>query len=255
MPKFKEKQRRVVEQRIQEAGRSERGAIGQFREFGLQGLGEAPTIQGIRDVLTQRPRELDEMRQALFGGISQGLAPQLEEALQMAAEQAQARGVGRGSIDQALQAITARGVLAPAFLQAQQQFGAAVPQLMGLRNQRAGLLGNLRGQAHSQLGAALQRDLSERSMNTTTTERTFERQRSLLGRIAGAALGTLGGGFLGTLGSGLADSFLGGDGREAPSGTFRGSPGRSASLLGRPGQLSGPPPRHRLDFGNLGFGR
>lgn len=215
MPRLTETQRQVVERRIQEAGGAEQAGISRFRGGAARGFGQAPSIADILGAaqggLTAEDRNL--LQQATFGGITEGLQPQLRQALQFAREQATSRGLSDSTISAGLQGQVTQGILAPALAQAQRQFAAGA---LGLPFQRAQALSGVRGQAFGELQAALARDLEERGQNVTTTQRQFQRQRGLFSRILGAGLGQLAGSFLGGAGGLLAGRLFGGGEPQIP---------------------------------------
>jgi hypothetical protein len=213
---FKESQRRVVEQRtqqnIQQAGAGAQAGINQFMGGGLLGMQQAPEIAQILAAL-QGPTSQDVglAQQATFGGITQGMMPQIQQALQAMREGAASSGISNSTISAAGQAQVLPQLLAPALGQAQRNYAGLLTQLPF---QRAQALSGVRGQAHTQLAAALERDLSERSRNVTstskTTERTYKKSQPLWKKILGGGLGMLAGGFLGPLGGMVAGKLAGG---------------------------------------------
>lgn len=196
MARFTETQRRVTTRRIQEAGAQEQGGISQFLGTGRQGVAEAPSIASILALLSAGPgTDIETIRKAVFSGITEGATPQLMEAMRLASESAAARGVPRSSIEANLRSRASIGVLSPLLLGAQSQFAGLLPTAFNQRIREAGALQGVRGQAFNELAAALQRNLSERSQNATTTESIFQRQAPLLKRLLASA----GGNFLGNL--------------------------------------------------------
>jgi hypothetical protein len=254
MPKFKERQRRVVTSRIQRAGEAEQRGIESFRDAGIRGLGEGPTIADIMGILQRSPQEdIDMFREAVFGqGLTRGMQPALEDAVRFAEEQAAGRGLSRGTIRAGLTAQAVRPIMGQALMGAQSQFAGLLPEALMQRRRDAQSLLQTRGQSFDVASAALQRDLQERSMNRTTTERTMTPQRSFLSRVLGAGLGVGLGALTGGLGTaaagGISGLFGGGDNNGGGGGALPMSAVMDATTL------RGPTMRPQRSYNELGGG-
>jgi len=214
---LKERQRRVIENRIQGAGAREQRGIDSFFGRAEQGLQDAPGIQEILEILRRSPEgDLQRIRDAVFSGITEGAQPQLEQAVGMSMEQAAALGIPRSTLAAGMAANATRGTMAPLLGQAQSQYASLIPSAMNERRADAGALGSLQGQAYNTMQAALLRDLNERSQNRTTTERSFTPGGGMFKKILGAGLGVGLGALTGGLGTaaagGIANMFGGGGG-------------------------------------------
>lgn len=190
---------------IQGAGGAEANAISQILSMGGGDLANAPTMQMILQAL-QGPTAQDRRLayQASFGGLAQGLKPQLDEALRMAREQVANRGIPISTISAAQQALAVPRVMNPALAQAQQTYAGS---LLQLPFQRAGMMGQVRGQAFATQQANLSRMLQERGMNTTTD--TYKQGTSLWKKLLGTAIGAVGAAFGGPIGA-AAGNAIGG---------------------------------------------
>lgn len=246
-------------------GRSIRGTLGQAEGA----FGQAPGVDQIgggMEQLLQLLRSLEAERgrvgqigpassqvqsiahQAAFAPL-QGMQPFLEQALTQASQAAGRRGLGRGSIQAALQAQAIPQIMAPALANAQGRYSELLLEVPFRERQQAlqsiGLGGQLAGQQGQVFGQ--QQQLRESAFNqllqaqaSAQQEAQLQRQRrGGLGRTLGSLGGMVAGGFLGplggALGSRLGSSLFGGGGGEQVGSFGQGSLGSMPTGQGQYG--------------------